>query len=194
MIEYKALQTQRLFIMPEFDQVQQALEKLNAITGASEAHGTLCGLLLGKQDFPLWLEHTLENSPDQSDLLATEHTRLLKSLYDATKTELNDEELSLALLLPDEDDEFAVRLLGLGSWCQGFLYGLAVNGESSLKSLSEQGTECMDDLLQISQLSHDEEQSEESETVYEEIVEHVRMSVIYMNEEMNPVLPAPQVQ
>jgi uncharacterized protein YgfB (UPF0149 family) len=69
-----------------------------------------------------------------------------------------------------------------------------VNGESLLQGLSDQGRECMDDLLQISQLSHDEEQNEESEIMLAEIVEHVRLSVIYLNEEINPVLPAPQMQ
>ena len=102
--------------------------------------------------------------------------------------------MSLELLLPDENQEFAQRLIGLGTWCQGFLYGMAVNGETLTSNLSEQGKECLDDLLQISQLSHDEEQSEESETVFAEIVEHVRLSVIYMNEEINPVLPAPSLQ
>lgn len=180
--------------MPDFDQVQQALEKLKTMTDAAEAHGTLCGLLLGQQDFPKWLEHTLEVLPETGDLLAKEQLSLLNELFDVTKTQLNDEEMSLELLLPDEGYEFAVRLMGLASWCQGFLFGLAVNGESILNPLSEQGRECMDDVLQISQLSYDEEQSEESETVYEEIIEHVRLSVIYMNEEINPVSPAPQVQ
>lgn len=164
------------------------------MTDASEAHGTLCGLLLGQQDFAKWMEYTLENSPNKRDLLAKEQLQSLRDLYELTQNQLNAEDMSLELILPDESHEFAVRLIGLGSWCQGFLYGLAVNGESLLKNLSDQGQECMDDLLQISQLSHDEEPSEESETVYAEIVEHVRLSVIYMNEEINPVLPAPKLQ
>jgi uncharacterized protein YgfB (UPF0149 family) len=52
----------------------------------------------------------------------------------------------------------------------------------------------MDDLLQISQLAHDEEQTEETETVYTELVEHVRLAAIYIQEELNPVLPSPPIQ
>lgn len=178
----------------DFDKLQQILEKLQAMTDAPEAHGTLCGLLLGQQDYSRWLEFTLEQPADKNDLLVKESLQSLEALYQQTRTDLNAEDMSLELLLPDESYEFAMRLIALGSWCQGFLYGLAVNGEALLKGLSEQGRECMDDLLQISQLSHDEEQNEESETVYAEIVEHVRLSVIYINEELNPVLPAPQVQ
>jgi len=149
----------------DFDNLQQALEKLQAMTEASEAHGTLCGLLLGQHDFSRWMEYTLENLPDNNNLLLKEQLQLLQDVYEQTRTDLNAEDMSLELILPDESYEFALRLIALGTWCQGFLYGLAVNGEALLKGLSEQGRECMDDLLQISQLSHDEEESEESETV-----------------------------
>ncbi len=180
--------------MLEFDSVQNALEKLQAVTDASEAHGTLCGLLLGQQDISKWLKFTLDNIPDQGDLLALDSLRLLQELFDLSKEQLNAEDMSLELLLPDDSEEFAIRLLGLASWSQGFLYGLAVNGEALVSNLSEQGRECLEDLLEISQLGHDEEETDETEAVYAEIVEHVRLSVIYMNEEVNPVMPSPMLQ
>lgn len=180
--------------MADFDSVQMSLMSLQAMTDAAEAHGTLCGLLIGQQDFARWLEFTLDKLPDASDLLAKEQLEKLRLVYEESRDQLNAEDMSLDLLLPDDEAEFAQRLIGLGSWCQGFLYGLAVNGDSLTSNLSEQGRECLDDLLQISQLSHDEEQSEDAETVFAEIVEHVRLSVIYMNEEINPVLPAPPLQ
>jgi len=180
--------------MYDFDEVQSALEKLHAVTDAAEAHGTLCGLLLGRQEMSKWLSYTLDKSPEAGDLLAQESLQVLQDLYDQSKVQLNDEDMSLELLLPEEQEEFALRLLGLATWCQGFLYGLAVNGEALVSTLSEQGKECLNDLLEISQLGHQEEESEEAEAVYAELIEHVRLSVIYMNEEVNPVLPSPQLQ
>ncbi len=180
--------------MQDFDSVQASLMKLHASTDAAEAHGTLCGLLLGRRDFSDWMGFTLEQKPEGGDLLAKEQLNSLRALYDDTRDQLNSDDLSFELLLPDEHQEFGERLVGLGAWCQGFLYGLAVQGEKFLAGLSEQGRECMDDLLQISQLSHDEEQTEDAESDYAEIVEHVRLSVIYMNEEINPVQPAPVLQ
>ena len=180
--------------LPDFDRVQSALEQLRGMTDAAEAHGTLCGMLLGQQGCSRWLEFTLDQQPDPNDLLAREQLQILIDLYQRSKELLNTEDMSLELLLPAEDQEFAQRLLGLASWCRGFLYGLAVNGESLLESLSEQGRECMDDILQISQLSHDEEYSEQKEIDYAGLVEHVRLSVIYMNEEINPLISTPQVQ
>ena len=176
--------------MLEFDSIQNALEKLQAVTDASEAHGTLCGLLLGQQDLSKWLKFTLESIPEQGDLLAVENLRLLQELFDLSKQQLNADDMSMELLLPDDAEEFAIRLLGLATWCQGFLYGLAVNGEALVSGLSEQG----EDLLEISQLGNDEEETDETEAVYAEIVEHVRLSVIYMNEEINPLLPSPSLQ
>lgn len=179
--------------MPDFDQVQNSLQKLDALTDATEAHGTLCGLMLGQNDFNKWIGITVEKIPDANDLLARESLQLLRELYDEVKIQLNSEDMSFELMLPDDDQEFAIRLMGLGSWCQGFLYGLAVNGEAMLDRLSEQGRECMDDLLEISQISHDEDESEEAENVFSEIVEHVRLSVIFMNEEINPIVQTTQV-
>jgi uncharacterized protein len=179
--------------MLDFDQVQNSLQQLDAMSDAAEAHGTLCGLLLGGKDFARWLGFTLEKLPDSNDLLKKEALEILQELFNQTKVQLNSDDMSFELLLPEEDQEFALRLLGVANWCQGYLYGLAVNGEAMVNNLSEQGRECMDDLLQISQLSHDEEETDDTEMVYAEVVEHVRLSVIFMNEEINPVVANTQV-
>ena len=177
--------------MLDFELVQNSLDKLPALTDAAEAHGTLCGLLVGRQEYSRWIECTLEEMPDKNNLLVAERLQALNELFEDSKVQLNTEDMSFELMLPGEDHDFSERLVGLASWCQGFLYGLGVGGESLLDALSEQGKECLDDLLQISQLSHDEDESDEAETVYSEIVEHVRLSVIYMNEEINPLISSP---
>ncbi len=179
--------------MFDFDSVQNALEKLQSVTDAAEAHGTLCGLMLGQKGLIQWIKVTLEVVPEQSDLLAQEYLQLLEEVFDHTRQQLYSDDMALELLLPDDNDEFAIRLLGLAGWCQGFLYGLALNGEALVARLSEQGRECLEDLLEISQLGHDEEETDETEVVFSEIVEHVRMSVIFMNEDLNPLMVSSQV-
>jgi yecA family protein len=173
--------------MADFDRLQNSLQILGSMTDAAESHGTLCGLLLGNQEFERWLSYTLENEVDQRDLQARAEMEIMRTIYADAKTQMNADDMSFELMLPDEDQEFAQRLLGLAGWCRGFLYGLAANGEGMVERLSEQGRECMDDLLQISQLDHDEEQNDETEVVYEELAEHVRLSVIFMNDELNPL-------
>ena len=180
--------------MLDFDQVQQALDRLKAATDVAEAHGTLCGLLTAQQGVEKWLQLTLDALPESGDLLAREHVQLLMRLFEQSQSSLNADDMSFELLLPADEDDFEIRLQGLASWCRGFLYGLALNGKTRLENLSQQGRECMDDLLQISNLDASAEQTADSENDYAEIAEHVRLSVIYINAELHPVLPTLQVQ
>jgi len=172
--------------MLDFDQVQTVLELLDANVDAAEAHGTLSALLIDNAGFATWLGHTLDELPDKGNVLATEHLDVLEQLFEQTRGQLHDEELSFELLLPDETDDFGLRLLGLSGWCQGFLYGIGVSGATGEDSLDEEARECLSDLLEISKLGHDEETSDETEQQYTEIVEHVRVATLLLNESMNP--------
>ena len=126
----------------------------------------------------------LRRAPERIEKLA-----LLEQLYEDTREQLNHEELGFALLLPDESDDFGVRLLGLASWCQGFVYGVGVSGLADGERLDDEARECLSDLLEISKLSHDEEGSDEAEMQYAEIAEHVRMVTLLLNETLNPLAP-----
>lgn len=180
--------------MFEFDTVQSALEKLNANVDASETHGTLCGLLLVNSDMATWLKHTLDDLPEAGDVLAAEQLGLLRSLFEQTREQMNAEDLSFELLLPDEVDEFGNRLLGVSNWCQGFLYAVGIIGLGKNRALDELSQECLSDLLEISKLDHQQVADEDAEQQFIEVVEHVRLSVIMLNEAVNPVMPAPQIQ
>jgi len=172
--------------MLDFDRVQSALEGLGANLDAAEAHGTLCALLLGNAAMPIWLGHTLDELPEASDVLAAERLGVLEELYTLTRAQLDDEDMSLEILLPDEADDFGMRLLALANWCQGFLYGFGVNGAAAEEALDAQARECLSDLLEISKLSHDEEASDDAELQFAEIVEHVRVITLMLNELLRP--------
>jgi uncharacterized protein YgfB (UPF0149 family) len=180
--------------MPEFDSVQNALEKLGATVDASESHGTLGGLLLDNCGMAVWLQHTLDELPNSTDVIAVEHLQVLKQLFEVSREQLNTDDLSFELLLPDDSDDFGVQLLGLSTWCLGFLYGLGVTAKNNSKELDEQSQECLSDLLEISKLDHDEIETPETEDQLVEIVEHVRVAVLFLNEAINRVMPTPQLQ
>ena len=175
--------------MLDFDRVQAALEGLGANVDAAEAHGTLCALLLENADLPVWLGHTLDDLPDASDVLAKERLGVLEDMFTVTQEQFDSEDLSLEILLPDEDDDFSLCLLGLSSWCQGFLYGFGVNGRFDESTLDEEARECLSDLLEISKLSHDEEGNDVAEQQLVEIIEHVRVAALILNESLNPLKP-----
>ncbi len=176
--------------MLDFDDVQSALEGLGADVDAAEAHGTLCALLLDNCDLSLWLGHTFEELPDSADVLAAERLDLLGELFELTREQFENEDLGLELLLPDESDDFGLRLLGLSSWCQGFLYGFGVNSRFDESTLDEEARECLSDLLEISKLSHDQEGDDAAEQQLAEIAEHVRIVTLILNESLNPLKPS----
>lgn len=178
----------------DFDSIQSALQNLGASTDAAESHGTLCGLLLDQIGIDVWLGHTLDKMPDQGDVLAAEKLLVLNKLFELSREQLNAEDLSFELLLPDESDELSDRLLGLSSWCQGFLYGIGVSGGNKLEALDSQSQECLSDLLEISKLNYRQEPTEEAEVQFADVIEHVRLSVLMLNESMNPLVPAPSIQ
>ncbi len=173
--------------MLDFDRVQSALERLGSTVDAAESHGTLCALLIDNTPCVSWLGHTLDELPDQDDVLAIEQLGLLEQLYEHTNAQLNDEDLNFELLLPDESEDFGLRLLGLSGWCQGFLYGFGLFKAGFADSLDDETSECLSDLLEISKLSHDEEASEDAEQQYADIVEHVRIAALILNESLNPL-------
>jgi hypothetical protein len=177
--------------MLDFDSVQAALEGLGANLDAAEAHGTLCALLLEDADLPTWLGHSLDDLPAASDVLASERLAVLEELYVLTREQFGDEELGLEILLPDEDDDFGMRLLGLASWCQGYLYGFGVLAAQPQAELDEDAREGLSDLLEISKLRHDEDASEDAQLQFVELVEHVRIVALMLNESLNPPRTAP---
>ncbi len=180
--------------MPDFDRVQTALEQLDANVDAAEAHGTLSALLIDNASLATWLGHTLDELPDKGNVLAGEQLGVLEQIFEQTRGQLDDEGLSLELLLPDETDDFDLRLLGLSQWCQGFLYGFGVSGAAVEESLDDESRECLSDLLEISKLGHDEETSDETEQQYVEIVEHVRVATLLLNESLNPLKTSSSVE
>ena len=179
--------------MLDFDAVQRALRGLGATAEAAEAHGMLCALLLDRSPLPFWLGQILDDLPDKGDALAAEKLALLERLYDETRQQLNNEELGFELMLPAENDDFGVRLQGLASWCQGFLFGVGVSGLAGGERLDAEARECLSDLLEISKLSDDDEASDEAEMQFAEIAEHVRMVTLLLNESLNPLKPSSTV-
>jgi uncharacterized protein YgfB (UPF0149 family) len=176
--------------MLDFDRVQAALEGLGSDLDAAEAHGMLCALLLDDAAMPIWLGHLLDEMPDSGDVVAAERLALLEELYALTCAQLEDAGLALEILLPDEADDFGLRLLALSSWCHGYLYGFGVNTAVDEDELGEEARECLSDLLEISKLSHDEEASEAAEQQFAEIVEHLRVIALSLNESLHPRQPS----
>jgi hypothetical protein len=168
--------------------LEAALESAGAECGAAESHGLLCGIICaaGKSDEAQWLEQVLGEENTLS--AAAQAARgLLVSLYSRSLLQLNDTDLGLELLLPDDADSLFERSTALGEWCQGFLYGLAMGGVRDEPEPTGHVAEIMHDLFEISQARPEQVASEEEESAYMEIAEYVRMCALLCHEELQPV-------
>lgn len=149
----------------------------------AESHGLLCGLLCcgSAGDY---LQHlaALQLLPQPGEGMAG----LLSEVRDITRKQLDDEELGFEVWLPGDDEPLEDRTISLAQWCSGFLAGLGSG--CSLEDLTEEASEALEDLVEISRAQVAPEEgplsgSEEDEKAYAEIVEYVRIIVLTLREE-----------
>jgi len=146
----------------------------------------LCGALCaGLARDEAWIAHVLDDASGSTEAQQA-CRRMLTRLRDETHALLAGASLEFAPVLPDDETGLADRTDALGEWCQGFLFGMGLAG-TRLKpdELSEETNEVLKDLGQIAQAGFEgDEDSEDDETAYAEVVEYVRVGVQLLYEEL----------
>ena len=84
---------------------------------------------------------------------------------------------------PDDVSPLKEQANTLIEWCQGFLVGL---GLSSVETSDEEVLEMIKDISEISQLDADLLDTEDNVQDFYEIVEFVRMGVLFIQETLQP--------
>jgi len=183
---------------PDIPQLEDMLFNLDAALGATEAHGALCGMLCaqGATDVSKWMLHVLGEHDESTPALQAAGKELLK-IHKISVEQMNNNDIEFELMLPDDDDPLEDRVEGLGQWCQGFVFGLAVGGIKENTELPENSKELIKDILEISragyvaddeaELAADEADSEEDEVAFMEVCEYVRMGILLIYEELQPL-------
>ncbi len=172
-------------------ELNKRLQAAGAESSASGAHGLLCGILAagGGTQRSVWLDCLLGEGNTLS-VAAQECSDLLTGLHAQALRELNDDAFGFSLLLPPDEATLPLRTQALSDWCEGFLYGLALGGFRSDADLPETVREVMQDFYEISHAGFSSEPLDEAdEGAYEEIGEYVRISVLLLHDELQP-LPA----
>ena len=182
--------------LPAFDQVQDALLAAGSVVDGSECHGVLCGILCasGSSDMQGWVRHLFENRTESGDIPAAA-LQVLHDLHQATLTGINHETLEFNLLLPDDGQGAEKKLQALADWCSGFSFGLTLGGLRDQMLNSDDSREFVQDLQHIANASlgvdgRDDEHTEQSLT---EIEEYIRMGVLMLNEDLQPVTQSPSI-
>jgi len=118
--------------------------------------------------------------------------RGLDRLFATTVEKINGAELEFSPLLPDDDDPLSMRTAALADFCAGFTYGLGIGvaGRGS-RALPEDTQELVNDFQAIEAIDPaDADTSSDEEAAFVELSEYVRVGVLCIHEELQPVTPA----
>ena len=174
---------------PKYEQIENALIGVQSPYTPEDCHGMLCAMLIVNNSLRCnrWLDEICTLA--QADQATTYQERdALCDLYEHTRQELNDALLNFSLLIPEDDNSLGVRVAALKKWCDGFLFGLALAGIKEMSELPEDSFEVLQDLVTISQASEEDDNEDElNEVAYVDIVEYVRMCILLINEELQPM-------
>ena len=165
----------------DFDEFADHLLDQGVLASPSQLHGCLSGLLgAGASAQP---EYGLDALFQALDLeLHGELADRVMQLYSVTEAALQDDEYTFLPLLPDDDEEIAVRTAALASWCDGFLAGFAYATavqEKNGEALSQEAGEVLRDIAAMAQAEPpDDESEDDAEESYVELVEYLRVAVL----------------
>lgn len=181
-------------IFPEIPQLDELLFRVDAALGATESHGALCGMLCaqGAIEATQWMLQVLGEHEESSKVLQDVGKQLLQ-IHQISIEQMNDIDVEFELMLPDDDEPLEDRVEALGMWCQGFVYGLAVGGITEDTELPEDSKELIKDILEISRAGYvidDEAEvdvTEDDEVAFMEVCEYVRMGILLIYEELQPL-------
>lgn len=170
-------------------QLQQAFLAANADYTPAEAQAIACGLFVidTAADKIQWVKLIFGDiEPDNTQ--QHEAIKLAGDLFEASKAQLQDSNLAFDLLLPEEDQALQSRVNAIQQWCAGFVLGVGLAGVSDYREFPEDSREIMADLSEIGKAGEfDLDNAEESEEAFAEIYEYVRMGVLLINEELQPL-------
>lgn len=176
----------------DYEILDETLKSAGAAMGAAESHGILCGKLAVQHGTSeeSWVRDVFDGIDEAT---ASSCRESLTALYHDTCNQLDDQGMTFQPFLPDDNAALEQRVEALGEWCRGFTVGLALSGLTStrLAQLSDQSREFLSDLNQIVLISSDVEENDESETNYVELLEYIRVGVLFLFEEFRPKSPQP---
>lgn len=167
--------------------IQSILTRLDADMGASEAHGIASGMLCVdvRADIGNWLRELQADGADVDE----EDREMLDQLFEQTRKLLHDESDSFEfdLLLADDDEPLTEQAESLRSWCQGFLFGIGYQHNTS--NWPGDSDEILQDMIEFTKIDS-EISDDEDENALAEIREYLRAAVVTVKEQFADNQPA----
>jgi uncharacterized protein YgfB (UPF0149 family) len=173
----------------DHDELDEVLERCGSSWNAGQVHGLLCSRLsvAGADGATRWFAQVLEET-DPNNSSRGECEAMLDALCAVTWRQLVERQSEFELLLPGDEDPTALRAESMGQWCEGFLHGLVSEkrSEDLKKRLSEDPlADIIRDMLHITRATAaEDEDAEEEEKAFAELVEYLRVAAQLTYEEL----------
>lgn len=173
----------------KFPEIQEILIKINSISDVAESHGIACGMLVinTSANKLVWIKQLMGEIEEQS-IPSAAVIEPMKFWFDEIKNQLHDSNLRFELSLPDDNQPLESRVTALQEWCRGFILGVAMSDVKDFNKLPEDTQELITDFSRISaEEEFDLDNADEAEISYADISQYVRIGVLLINEELQPI-------
>lgn len=168
-----------------FDEVNDALFDAGLAASPAELHGLLCGVICGGRRLTsdqLCQLAELQLDAEPAEIEPVRET--LAALYDHAVGQIRNGGFVFKPLLPSDETDIDERIVALGLWCQGYLFGLGQSELDRDASLAAEIAEVLRDMAAISQVGIDDG-ADDDEQSYMELVEYVRVAVLLVAAELD---------
>lgn len=178
-------------IPPDYELIQEVLSNIGSELSPEEVHGYLTAGFVTDQleNKKTWLDSLIDNHALSADEQKAA-TAPLTQLFDYTQATLASPMYEFKLLIPDDEEKLSFRCECLARWCQDFLTGLHLSGVT----VDPQGKDDLSNALKLVQevalsLSQSEQlsSSEDDEFAFSDMLEHLRMTIIFIYNELQAV-------
>ena len=165
--------------LPDYDEIDAQVVRLQLGQDPSELHGALCGYLSGGSSAPgreAWLGTVMADDTPA----AIEADSPLDRMYLASEKLIESPDFGFDLLLPSVDRPVRERGDAMIRWCRGFLGGFGLSAGAA-PPLSEESRDALADLARMaaSDLAYDDPESDEQ--ALEEVAEFVRVAALLLH-------------
>ncbi len=180
MTEFGALNTQD-FQTTLYPQLNHRLKSTPWNSSASEAHGLLTGLVCRGIT-----AREIVNKMYLLKISDTEDVAVLTALFDLILRDLQSDELTFNILLPDDQAGTIQKADEISNWCTGYLQGFYHDGETAIRESSATVQELIQDIFDITRvaLEYVEEESDDDQKSLVEIEEYLRVAIPVIYDEV----------
>lgn len=172
--------------LPDYQEVQKIVERLNKDVQVAELDGLVAGLLVKGPSVPVrklmqaLMDYLVDSESFQPDALQQGFlVKLVAALAEHAQELHALDDMEWVPLLPSEDASLAAQLGALAGWCAGFIHGCGIalgadGGSVRDNDLPGNVHELLADLAEISRVDAEEVSGNDAESDFVELLEYVR--------------------